>query len=173
MKCKILILLLGLSFLYPMIFGQQKLSFDDVYLRKAESLLNPLPDIREWFDDLHYLEVREEEVLKVHARSGRRTLLFYPHHYESLNRAGLKLSDLADHTRGYENCAFMKSGELFLFIERQDKLKKILTPKGDKQNPRFSPNGRYMAFTVSGNLFVYDIRKERIRVLTRDGNGWF
>jgi len=171
MKCKILILLLGLSFLHPMIFGQKKLTFDDVYLRKAESLLNPLPDIREWFDDMHYLEVREEKILKVHARSGRRTLLFYPYHYGSLNRAGLKLSDLADHTRGYENCAFLKSGELFLFIERQDKLKKILTPKGDKQNPLFSPNGHYLAFTVSGNLFVYDIRKERIQVLTRDGNG--
>ena len=63
MKGKILLFILGLSVFLQAVSGQEKLNFDDVYIDETETLLSPLPEIREWIDHRHYLEVREDKIL--------------------------------------------------------------------------------------------------------------
>jgi hypothetical protein len=79
MKVKILLFLLGLPLLFQNVSGQKKLTVDDVFIDEAETLLSPLPEIWEWIDHRHYLEVREDKILKVRAESGKSVeLMIYP-----------------------------------------------------------------------------------------------
>jgi dipeptidyl-peptidase-4 len=169
MKGKMFILILGLTLLFQHIPAQNRLTFEDVFIDNAETLLTPLPEILEWIDDGHYLEMRKDNVVKVSAISGSEFQLFCFDQYDLLKKEGLELSDLVHYTLDFEKTAYVKSGDLFLFLKARNKLIHLSIPSGDKQNPRFSPDGRYLAFTVSGNLSVYDIRRGKIQAATLDG----
>ena len=67
---KLLFPLIAFSLVLGAANGKQ-LTFEQVFLRKGDVLLQPLPDISGWSDDSAYTESREDKIYLVSARSGR------------------------------------------------------------------------------------------------------
>ena len=47
---------------------------------------------------------------------------------------------------------------------------RLTTSQGDEDDPQFSPDGRFVAYTRGGNLFAVDVASQRERQLTTDGS---
>ncbi|MCP4157091.1 MAG: hypothetical protein GY757_55785, partial [bacterium] len=51
--------------------GSKKLTFQQAYLNRGESLLNTLPQIEGWQDDSNYYLYGDNELLKVNVKTGK------------------------------------------------------------------------------------------------------
>jgi dipeptidyl-peptidase-4 len=170
MRKKILLFLIFLSVLQiPVIPGQQ-LTFEQVYLKNGESVLDPLPVISEWSDDRTYFEEKDGLILKVDAVSGKHTVCFGPQAVASLKKMGLDLTQLEDKTRNYDRCVFLHGGYPVLFFKKNGSVVEFGKGHDIFQNPRFSPDGRQICLTSGGNLYVFDIDSGHLSQLTVDGN---
>ena len=60
--------------------------------------------------------------------------------------------------------------DLYHYTLASGHLARLTDGVGDEQDPAFSPDGRFVAFTRGGNLFVVDVATQRERQLTTDGS---
>lgn len=174
MKRFIIILMLVLIttlYLYVYPGELKKLSFEQVYMSKGEVLLKPLPILPGWADDMNYYEVKDQKLLKVEARSGKEYLVLDGAKYEKLNAEGFSLLRSADKTADYRRFLFIKDGDIFLFSVKENALTRLTNTKEPEENPTFSPDGNSVAYTMAGNLYVYDIAAKKEKQMTRDGSG--
>lgn len=157
-------------YLYP---GElKKLTFEQVYMNQGEKLLKPLPTLSGWADDRNYYEVKEQKLYKVDARGGKERLFLDGAKYEKLNAEGEGLNPLrsADKTADYSRFLFLKDGDVFFFSVKENILTRLTNTKEPEENPTFSPDGNWVAYTMAGNLYVYDIAAKKEKQLTRDGS---
>jgi dipeptidyl aminopeptidase/acylaminoacyl peptidase len=141
-----------------------------------------------WLDDgEHFLQVKENRLYKVAARTGRATLFVDP---EKLARSLIRMpaldrgtvEDLSRNPRYHMDPN--RTGALFehendLYFGRFDGMPGVRLTKspGKKEYAEFSPDGRFVAFVRGGNLVVVDMTSDpqagtpTERALTTDGGG--
>lgn len=59
--------------------------------------------------------------------------------------------------------------DLYHYRVADGRLVRLTDAPGDEEDPAFSPDGRLVAYTRGGNLFVVDVAAQRERQLTTDG----
>jgi len=164
-----------LLFLLVCVFGLnagelEKLSFEQVYLNKGEALLRPLPDISGWLDDAHYVETRAGKLFAVDARSSRLQVLLDPQALKMKAPANLNFLKSDDHTADYSQLAFLLEDDIYIFRKKSGLIRRITSTAAAEKNPTFSPDGRFLAYTAGGNLFVCDTAAGVPSQLTFDGS---
>jgi dipeptidyl-peptidase-4 len=148
----------------------EKLTFEQVYLNRGEALLRPLPDISDWLDDAHFAEIRSGKLLAVDARSGRSQILLDTQALKIKTPVNLDFLNPADHTADYSQLAFLHGDDIYIFQKNTGITRRITATAAVEKNPVFSPDGRFLAYTMDGNLFVCDTAGGVPRQRTFDGN---
>jgi dipeptidyl-peptidase-4 len=148
----------------------KRLTFEQVYLRKGELLLNPLPKIVGWLDDFQYIEGRGGKILRINARSGREHVLFDPALAKKTAAAAVDWFSPAAYSADYSQLAFLHEDDVFLYQVKTKKMLRVTHSAEAEKNPLFSPDGRFLAFTAAGDLFVADTQSGAVNRLTEDGS---
>jgi len=166
---KKLVLMMLILFSGILVFGQKRLSFEQAFLGKGESLTRPLPGLTGWLDDRHYLERKGDKLLRIEAVSGRSRVLLDAGQHEQVKSAGFDPLFPAGHTTDWEKLIFSKEDSITVYDTRQRRINDFKAP-GQVENPTLSPDGKKVAFTSQGNLFALDIERGLIKALTTDGS---
>jgi dipeptidyl-peptidase-4 len=173
MKRLTLTLLLSISLVYAGNGNLKKLTSEQVIHNKGEKLYTPLPDIRGWADDTHYYQFKEEKLFKVNAKNGKSSLVFNSKENKDLGKNGFIPYRAADETNDYNKFLFIKDGTIFLFLRQKNELQSLFNipeARGEIKNPKLSPDGTQIAYTLKGNLFVFDIPTKKEIQVTADGS---
>ncbi len=146
------------------------------------SIAQDMPRFSGWADAEHYLLLKpgEEKMVKVNAKTGKESP--YEMSVEtSLSEqlpVGVRASFRNSTTAPSGKKLILKEkGDLFLFSEGDKALRQLTATPSEENNPTFSPDEKYAAYTRDRNLFVMDLETGLERQLTRDGsdliyNGW-
>ncbi len=140
----------------------------------------------EWLDDDHFLQTKDGQQLKVHARTGKSSPLHQP------NLLSKSLGSLATFSGGGGGGQRFRRGggggggrtdpkRLGTLVERENDFYygrydgtpavRLTKSPGAKELARFSPDGKFVAFVKAGNLYVTDVATQTERALTSDGGG--
>lgn len=164
----------------PLFPQSKQLSFDQVFLRSEPRLTAPLPQIRGWLDDDHYMELRTEknqsQLLKVRAANGAETVYLDFEALYTMLPKGVRL-EYAPHTEDFSRFITVQQNDLYLVDVKTKQYRQITAAAGEEKNPQFSPSGQLVAFTRNHDLYVVDTATGLERQLTSDGsdtiyNGW-
>ena len=169
MKRVIFILLLVLA---NILFAGElkKLSFEQAFLNKGEKLLKPMPRVIGWADNEHYFELKDMQLFKVDARSGKAQPAADSSKYMALFGQGLNPMSASDRSSDLSKMLFVKDGDIFFFDAADGTVLQITKTDGTEENPTFSADATKIAYTMGGNLFVYDTREKKSLQLTDDGS---
>jgi len=167
----------GRLFTYDQVFGAGQ-----VPPAQRPSVLGTLPPVIGWVDDERYLELREDpdgqsRLYAVAAADGQAAVhrdwavinKELPTWFDA-RRAAATTADLT----GF---VFQRDGDLFSFDLGARRFHRLTATRSEEQNPRFSPDGKRIAYTRDGNLYAYDLEGSIEIQLTSDGsdvvyNGW-
>jgi len=164
--------------------AKKRLTYEQVYERGEPQLTGSLPGIQGWLDDEHYLElitVDEDEkvsnLMKVNVATGDTSLYI---NYQALNEKlpeGIRIQRNIARTEDYNYFLFRKDDNLYFFSREKESFKQLTASPSEEKNPRFSPDGKFVAFTRDFNLFVVNVETGLEKKLTSDGsdliyNGW-
>ena len=168
----------------------KKITYEQAYLDAKPYILKPAPFdpsyrtlIPTWLDDEHYLFLERgenREITKhyrVNAKTGKKTLFI---DYEQIQKTfpnGLKADRYAGFTNDYTGLLYSFENDLYYYSLENKRLKRLTVTPEEEKNPRFSPNGRYIAFTRNHNLYLLNVESKLEYQLTYDGsdtiyNGW-
>ena len=155
-------------------------TFDLAGGRRGEGMLSGSPVSATWLDGESWLQVREGKLHKVQAATGRSRPFV---DVEALTRALQRLPTLGGATarRIAEGLSFdMDPGHKgFLFSQNEDlyyatfdgtAAVRLTDHPGKEQHPRFSPDGRSVAFIRDFDLHVVEIANPHERALTTGGS---
>ncbi len=173
---RILPVLLIFASLSINLFSQkQKLTYSQVFEYGMPRLTQSLPDITGWLDDKHYLELRRLDrattiIYSVNAATGQEEVyLDYRAINEKLPR-GFRAERHSAVTDNYSRFIFNESNDLYLYLNESNEFIQITKDDAEEENPTFSPDGNFIAFTKLGNLYLYDIENRALSQLTNDGS---
>ncbi|MDF3076770.1 MAG: peptidase dipeptidylpeptidase domain protein [Sphingobacteriaceae bacterium] len=154
---KLLVLSGLLAFSSPL-FAQQKkdLTFSDIFTNPAKDIINPVPYIRGWADNTHYIEYRNGTPYTVDVKTGN-AVVSPP---AQVNEATVSVRN---------KDVFYRS------LEGQEK--QLTRDTSEEKNPTISPDGKQVAFTRNNDLYSVDIASGKETRYTTDGsdvvyNGW-
>jgi len=161
---------------------KKPITFEAVYDSANRLNFNGSPvSVQSWLDDgEHFLQVKAGRLYKVHALTGR----LEPFHDPAKMAEGLaKLPTMGKATarRLARSSTFrmnrQRTGALLeheedLYFSSFDGSQAIRLTKmpGKKEQPSFSPDGKFVAFIRDRNLAVVDLATQTTRVLTTDGS---
>ena len=148
----------------------EKLTFEQVFLNRGESLLRPLPEIAGWCDDQHYAETSSGKIFLVDARSGRSTVLLDPEIAKKSAPVTLDWLKPDDQTADYSQMAFIHENDIYLFQKKSGQVRRLTATPTAEKTPNFSPDGAYLAYTLNGNLYACDTSSGKSSQLTFDGS---
>jgi dipeptidyl aminopeptidase/acylaminoacyl peptidase len=135
-----------------------------------------------WLDDgEHFLQVKEDRLYKVHARTGR-LQPFVDAEKLARSLGALPTIDAGTARRLARGPSYrmnpQRTGALFehggdLYFAHFDGAPAVRLTKspGAKELTTFSPDGKFVAFVRGGNLCVSDVATGAMRPLTTDGGG--
>ncbi|MDH7511493.1 MAG: S9 family peptidase [Clostridiales bacterium] len=161
----------------------KKITFEQAYLNKEPRLLIRLPRAT-WLDDENYLLRETDErdktrrIFKVSVRTGEKTLFLDFISLEKLLPKGIVSREHVAATPDFSTLVYSYENDLYCYVRPAEKLKRLTaTPAEEEKNPRFSPDGKYLAYTRSNNLFACELETGLEHQLTSDGsetisNGW-
>ncbi len=66
---------------------------------------------------------------------------------------------------------FPLNGDLYFYTLNDGQVRRLTATKAFETDPKFSPDGRHVAFVREHNLFVIDLKEGRERAITTDGDG--
>ena len=132
-----------------------------------------------WADDNHYLERSRDDdgnlaVMSVHVRSGKKEV-----YDEYVNYREEFMESLPDgFSMGYgtvmssdnQYIVLEKDNDLWLFKLGDTEALKLTDDAREENNPRFSPDGKKVAFTKGRDLYVYDLVANQEKRLTYDAS---
>ena len=161
----------------------KKLTYQQVYQRGEPKLLGTLPRIVEWLDDDHYLELKsdkgkkEQKLMIVNAATGEASVYI---DYQALDRKlpkSFKMEKKAARTKDLTGYLFNHENDLYYFSTKTGIFKRLTATPSPEKNPKFSPDGRYVAYTRDHNLYFIEIETGLENQKTNDGsdtvyNGW-
>lgn len=185
MKTKFLLSILFLSFLYNNLLPQQKtLTFKQVYNFAEPRLINPLPQIKGWLDNSHYLELKTDSskmifkpvLMKVNAIDGTSEIFI---DYRKINESlpnGFSVEN-AIASSNYRYFLFNQQNDLYVYSTEKNQFIQLTRDTLEEKNPKFSPDEKKIAYTKNNNLYVFDLENQKETQLTFDGsnliyNGW-
>jgi dipeptidyl aminopeptidase/acylaminoacyl peptidase len=137
-----------------------------------------------WLEDgEHFLQRKDGQLRKVHAASGRSE----PQPTRDVKKIAAALAALptidkatADRTAARaasepadgprKGDIFTHGDDLYYFAFDGSKAVRLTRSPGLKELPSLSPDGRYVAFVIGGNLHVVDVATQTERALTTDGS---
>ena len=171
MQLKKFVLILFLAVNVLIMYGDsedlKKLSMNQAIMGR---LLKPMPQVLGWEDDRHYYQYSERKFLKVNAATGETELLFESKNNKDLENNDFHLADAADRTADFNRFLFVKEKTIFMFLREENKLLPLITTGETPRNPTFSPDGTKIAYTIGGNLFVFELNRQKPIQLTQDGS---
>jgi dipeptidyl-peptidase 4 len=180
MKRNTLLLLILLAATVIWADNLKKLELEQVVLNKGESLYNSLPRLRGWADDNHYFQYRDNKLLKVHARTGKTTVMQDVNQHKILLEKQFNPLYAASKLADFSRFLFLKNNRAYLFITKEGKLTEVLKvpqSEGKIKNITLSPDGKKAAYTVNGDLYCVDFgdgdqskNASKISRLTTDGS---
>ncbi len=162
----------------PAAAQNKKLTYKQVYERQGSRLTEPLPSVREWLDGRTYLERRTVEkegkshtaTLAVDAVTGASRYHPDTTAQNATLPEGFDLAGSSSTTEDGNGYLFEKDGDLYYYNADKDAFKRLTATKGEERNPTFSPDGRYVAYTMRHNLYVTEIETGVDYQLTDDGS---
>lgn len=185
MKSKFTITFILIIIFFNNSFTQKKnLTFKQVYYFAEPRLTTQLPQLKGWLDDDYYLEVRTDTsksilkpvLMKVKAADGSSEVFV---DYVKINENLPKSFNIerAIPSSDYKGFLFNEKNNLYYYSLNENHFKQLTKDSTAEKNPKFSPNGKKIAYTKNNNLYVYDIENEKEIQLTFDGseliyNGW-
>lgn len=172
-------LIFSLSAFYT-VSGEEKrtLTFEQAVLNYGSIYFDSLPDIPGWADDTHYYRFDDFKLLKVNARNGKSRVFLDYSKNSALKEHGFTPDSAADHSAGYRRFLFKENNSLYLYTVKSNKLVSLSLVKaasGKKPgakitNPKLSPDGGKIAYTLNNDLYIYNIAKEKNHRITRDAS---
>lgn len=159
------VLLAVLTALAP---AARKITYAEAY--ESTGPFTGLPQITGWQDGQAYLQETDEGVFRVNVADGRRSPVLLAADCRRYASLGFDPLSAEDHTRDWRRFLFLKNNKIHLLLWPEQDLRPLNMPPGEAHNPTFSPDGRSVAFTCGGNLYVYDITADRVRPVTKDGS---
>jgi dipeptidyl-peptidase 4 len=149
----------------------------------SAGLIKELPQITGWLDDENYLEVRSDP------KSGQRRLYSVRavdgaarvyREYGDIQKdlpAGISAESPVAATPDLNRLIFNRDDDFYFYDFRSRNCRRITATPGKEQNPKFSPDGKWVAYTRDHNLFAYDLDRNLEHKYTADGsdtvnNGW-
>ena len=151
--------------------------------KPASSVLAPLPEIMGWADADHFLEAREDpsdRQRKVYAVGAEDSSARLYRDYSEVQKAlpaGFAAQAAAATMPDLSAFVFLQGGDLYHYDAAAKRFRRLTATLADERNPRFSPDGRWVAYTRTNDLFAYDLVNAVEHQYTNDGsdtvyNGW-
>jgi dipeptidyl-peptidase-4 len=184
--CAVLVVLLGAQSLTAQRPGKKNLAYQQAFSgaprgRNAAAageggILGSLPQITGWADAEHYLETRTDpadgkrKVFAVAAADGSARV---HRDYGEIERdlpPGFNVLAPAASTPNLEDFIYEREGDLYHYDASKRRFRRLTATPGREQNPRFSPNGKAIAYTRDNNLYAYNLEASLERQLTSDGS---
>lgn len=161
----------------------KKITYDQAYSEAKPLLFQSLPSIRDWLDDAHFLIAGEDESgdsqkwFRVNAPKNIKTIFLDFDRMQKLMPEEIRASQHVGHTEDYSGFLYEHDGDLYHFSRPDAIFKRLTATSGEERNPRFSPDGKYVAYSRDHNLYTMEIRSGLEHQLTSDGsstiyNGW-
>jgi dipeptidyl-peptidase 4 len=139
-------------------------------------ILGRLPSVTAWLDDARYLESRkdpadgERRLFAVSAADGSAAVYRdWPALTKKLPE-GLDARRSAAATPDLGRLVFVKDDDLYLLDVGTGSFRRLTATPGEEENPTFSPDGMWLAYTRGNNLFAYDLTANLEHQLTGDGS---
>jgi dipeptidyl-peptidase-4 len=164
---------------------QKALTLDELYHPEKRTQWEiTLPEIRWLADGKHYLQIRTDrraktsEWTKVEVASGREQPFYDPAKMEAaLARIPGLAAEAAALARretyplnAQENAVLLDvADDLYYYELGSDRVHRLTSTPGVEREPRFSPDGRWVAFVRENDLYVLDRETRTERALTTDG----
>ncbi len=184
MKTKITLLILFVLINNYLLSQKKFLTYKQVYNFAEPRLTDPLPKLIGWLDDHHYLEVKSDSsksiftpvLMKINVKDFSEEIFI---DYRKINKnlpAEFKIEN-AIASENYTGFLFNQKNDLYYYSLSNNQLLQLTNDTSEEKNPKFSPDGKKIAFTKNNNLYVFDLEKQREIQLTFDGNnliynGW-
>lgn len=158
-------------------FSQDKLlTYKQSFTGGQPRLFNPLPQLKGWLDENHYLVIKRTADLyalfKVNVESGDEQLLI---DYNEINKnlpEGFAIERADESSSDYSHFLFNQKNDIYYYSIKTKALKQLTnSPDTEEKNPSFSPDYKKIAFTREHNLYVVDISSGNETQLTTDGGG--
>ncbi len=167
-------------FAYDQVFSS---SMGDRRMGGDSGITRRLPEVTGWADDDTYLETRvdpadkQRKVYAVNAANGEAQVYRDTSDIQKQLPEGFNAQNPAASTPDMKRLVFNREDDLYFYDVTTKKLRRLTATPAKEENPRFSPDGRWIAYTRAHNLFVYDLDNLIERQCTTDGNetvynGW-
>jgi dipeptidyl-peptidase 4 len=167
-------------FSYEQAFGDSEEGGDAAL---SAGVLKQLPKITRWLDDENYLEMRSDPgsgrkgMYAVRAENGNARIY---RDYSEMQRdlpAGISAENPDASSLDLNRFIFILDGDLYFYELQRKKCRQITATPGKEQNPEFSPDGKWVAYTRDHDLFAFDLENALEHRCTTDGsnavyNGW-
>ena len=169
-------ILAGLPLLAAQNAPLKMLSFEQAFLNQPPYLLKPVTTSYEWLDDEHYLLPQRDErgqlarLNRIRARTGESTLFLDFTLIQKALPEGLAAADYAERTADYSAFLYIYRNDLYLYQPKTGVLRRLTATRDLERHPRFSPDGRRLAYTRMNDLFVLDLESGLEYRLTTDGS---
>jgi dipeptidyl-peptidase-4 len=153
----------------------KKITYEQAYLDKEPHLFKPMTTAS-WLDDENYLLRERDEktkttrLLKVSVKTAEKTLLI---DYGALQKAlpqGVTAEAPAETSPDYSKFVYICKDDLYLLLPKTGTLRRLTATAEEERNPRFSPDGRYLAYTRSNDLYAFDLDDGLEYQVTADGS---
>ena len=128
-----------------------------------------------WADDRHYLERTTDDegnqlIMSVNVRSGKKKAYDdYVDHRSELRSSlpdGFSIDYGSAMSSDMRYVVLQKDNDLWLFGLGDTGVKQLTRDEESENNPRFSPDGKKIAYTKGRELYVYDLVSDEERRLT-------
>jgi dipeptidyl-peptidase-4 len=144
---------ISLSVLSFSIFAQKKELTEEQYVKgNFKGILQPLPIVRKWIDDTHFVLGRDNKNYVVDCKTG----------IESLATD----EQMIEHSGQFTAVFYQKND---LYIKQNGVEVQLTTDKDQEVNPTMSPDGNHVAYTKNNDLYILDISTKKEIRITNDG----
>lgn len=144
-----------------------------------------MPKFNGWVDDETFILEKKDKKgestqVKVNAKNGMENPYDAPVSvsFSSLMPEGFSASRRGSHiSNDKESIVFTQKNNIYFFSKTDKKIRQLTANQGKENNPRFSPDGKKVAFTRNHNLYIIELATGLEKQLTMDGsdliyNGW-
>lgn len=145
------------------------LTFEQAYLSGSPRLTKALPAISISETGNSYLITDGKKIKRISLPTNSETLVL---DYEELNKnipQGFDLSKSSAHTENYNKFILKSENDIHFYNKEENKFKRLTNDNDEEENPTFSPDGNFISYTKSSDLYVYDLQKYEEIKLTDDG----
>ena len=161
--------------------GTRWLSYEETFAppasapKGAGAPLGDLPTITGWLDGVRYLEMKtdadgERRMYAVNAVDGRSEVYRDYGLVKKELPKGVDPARPAAHTGDFGRLVYLAAGDLYLYDVAAGKMRRLTATPAPEKNPKFSPDGRWVAYTRDNNLYAFDFENSVEHQYTTDGS---